>query len=311
MKILMIGRGVVAAVYGFALEKAGHTVDFYVRPGRAAEYGATLELDLLDARRSFLGVKVRESWPVRLREELPPEHDYDLIFVSVQHYSFAEVAEFLRTRVARATVLLFKNSFIEPQAEAAIFPAEQVVWGFPQAGGGFTADGELVAALLPSIWLGTLGQAPTRRQLALGELFRGSGFKVTTEPDVRGWLWVHFATNTGLLAQVLQVGSFPRLIASTRDLRQAVLNVREMLKLVEARGIDLRRHSAATLFRFPTFLVALLLKVVWLLPPMRAVIEAHNNPEELKNTCRDALEEAHRIGFPTPRLEALTKSFLR
>ena len=32
MKILMFGRGVIAAAYGWALERAGHEVEFYVRP---------------------------------------------------------------------------------------------------------------------------------------------------------------------------------------------------------------------------------------------------------------------------------------
>jgi 2-dehydropantoate 2-reductase len=42
---------------------------------------------------------------------------------------------------------------------------------------------------------------------------------------------------------------------------------------------------------------------------MRGEVEAHSNPEELKNTCRDALDEAHRIGFAVPRLEALSEHF--
>lgn len=31
MKILVFGRGVIGSQYGWALENAGHTVDFYVR----------------------------------------------------------------------------------------------------------------------------------------------------------------------------------------------------------------------------------------------------------------------------------------
>jgi 2-dehydropantoate 2-reductase len=44
MKILIFGRGVIGTLYGWALEKAGHSVEFYVRPGRAAEYGSVLPL---------------------------------------------------------------------------------------------------------------------------------------------------------------------------------------------------------------------------------------------------------------------------
>lgn len=32
MKILIFGRGVIATQYAWALEKVGHTVEFYVRP---------------------------------------------------------------------------------------------------------------------------------------------------------------------------------------------------------------------------------------------------------------------------------------
>ena len=88
MKILMFGRGVISVLYGWALEKAGHTVEFYVRPGRVAQYGPTVALDMLDARRSIFGKRVNESWAIRMREDLPADHDYDLILVSVQHYHF-------------------------------------------------------------------------------------------------------------------------------------------------------------------------------------------------------------------------------
>ena len=39
-------------------------------------------------------------------------------------------------------------------------------------------------------------------------------------------------------------------------------------------------------------------------PPMRTVMEAHANPEELRAVCRDTLAEARRLGVPVPRLEA-------
>ncbi len=109
MKILLFGRGVIAAQYGYALEKAGHAVEFYVRPGSAAKYGPTLALDLLDARTKSRGTRVRRQWPVRLREDLPADHDYALIIVSVQHYKFPEAAAFLAPRVGKATVLVFNN----------------------------------------------------------------------------------------------------------------------------------------------------------------------------------------------------------
>lgn len=94
MKILMFGRGVISVLYGWALQKAGNTVEFYVRPGKIEQYGPKIPLEILDARSTFAGQLTRESWPISMRETLPPDHDYDLIFVSVQHYHFAKVAQF-------------------------------------------------------------------------------------------------------------------------------------------------------------------------------------------------------------------------
>ncbi|GAB3895303.1 hypothetical protein GCM10027612_47860 [Microbispora bryophytorum subsp. camponoti] len=143
MKILMFGRGVIATVYGWALHQAGHDVEFYVRPGRAATYGDAVDLDLFDMRRRVWGQRVVEKWPVRYREALEPDHDFDLIVLSVPHHRLPEATAFLSPRVGQATVLVFGNLWTEPSAAIGALPVDRIAWGFPQAGGGFGADGVL------------------------------------------------------------------------------------------------------------------------------------------------------------------------
>jgi 2-dehydropantoate 2-reductase len=302
---------VIATIYGWALEQAGHEVEFYVRPGRAATYGDAIDLDLLDTRHRWRGQHVAERWPVRYRESLEPDHDFDLIVLSVQHYSFAAAAAFLGPRVGRATVLVFNNLWVEPLAAVAPLPADQVAWGFPGAGGGFDSDGALRGALLPMAFFGTLDQPPTDREQAVRDVFRRAGFKVQERADFRGWLWLHFIQNAGLHTQSLQLGSLSKLAGSPRHVREAVLAIRELLPLVEARGVDLRRHRGDVLaLRAPAWLTAPAL--AWLLDhfaPMRHVLETHANPEELRAVCRDTLEEARRLGVAAPRLAAAEPSF--
>ncbi|KIR61653.1 ketopantoate reductase family protein [Micromonospora haikouensis] len=309
MKILMFGRGVIGAVYGWALERAGHHVEFYVRPGRAAAYGDAIDLDLLDARRLPWGKRVTEKWPVRYRESLEPDHDFELIVLSVQHYSFAEATAFLGPRVGGATVLVFNNLWVDPLAAIDHLPTEQVAWGFPGAGGGFGDDGVLRAALLPAVFLGTLDRPPTAREQAARGLFRGAGLRVRENSDFRGWLAIHFVQNAGLHTQSLRLGSLSTMTRG--DVREAILAVRELLPLVEARGVELRRHRADLLpFTVPVWLAAPTLS--WLLarfPPMRRVTAAHANPEELRAICRDTLAEARRLGVKVPRLEAAEPYF--
>lgn len=315
MRILMFGRGAIATVYGWAMEQAGHEVQFYVRPGRAARYGEAIDLDLLDTRRRLRGQRVVEKWPVRYRETLEPDHDFDLIVLSVQHYRLPEAAAFLAPRIGGATVLVFGNVWAEPLDVIGALPPDQVAWGFPQSGGGFGKDGALRAAVLPQVTLGTVGTPPTERELAVRQTFREAGFRILEQPDFRGWLWIHFAANVGLHAQGLRLGSLADLVGARRDLRAAQLTSRELLPLLEARGVDLRHHRSSTLpLRAPAWLMASLLS--WLsthVAPMRMSLEAHSDPEaeEPRAVCRDALAEARRLGIAAPRLEAAEPHFVR
>jgi 2-dehydropantoate 2-reductase len=315
VKILMFGRGVIATVYGWALERAGHDVEFYVRPGRAAAYGEAVDLDLVDARRRVRGQRVVEQWPVRYREELEPDHDFDLVVLSVSHHRLAEAAAFLAPRIGTATVLVFGNVWAEPLDAIGDVPVEQVAWGFPQAGGGFGEDGVLRGALLPSVVFGTFGTPPTDRELAVRRLFREAGFRLREWPDFRGSLLLHFVSDAGLHSQGLRLGSLSMLAGAKGDLREALLAVRELLPLVEARGVDLRRHRVAVLlFRAPSRLAAS--AFAWAIkhvPPARANFMAHNDPDavEPREVCRDALAEARRLGVAVPRLEAAEPTFAR
>jgi 2-dehydropantoate 2-reductase len=313
LKILMFGRGVIATVYGWALERAGHDVEFYVRPGRAAAYGEAIDLDLFDTRRRLWGQRVVQKWPVRYREELEPDHDFDLIVLSVQHHRLAEAAAFLAPRLGKATVLVFGNLWIEPLAAIGALPVDQVAWGFPQAGGAFGEDGVLRGAILPGVVFGTLGQPPTERERAVRQVFREAGFRLQERPDFRGWLWVHFMSDAALHSQGLRLGSLSKLAGATGDLREALLAGRELLPVLEARGVDLRRHRGGLLlFRAPSRLMASVLG--WLIvhfPPARASFELHSDPEaeEPRQVCRDTLAEARRLGILVPRLEAAEPHF--
>src|SRR5262249_12571893 len=160
-------------------------------------------------------------------------------------------------RVGNATVLVFSNIWVEPLAAVGALPVDRIAWGFPQAGGGFGADGVLRGGMLPSAIFGTLGQPPTDRERAVRQAFLEAGFRPKERPHFRGWLWVHFVSDAGLFSQGLRLGSLSKLAGSTSDFREALLAGRELLPLLKARGIDLRRHrGGALLFRVPTWLMA-------------------------------------------------------
>ncbi|MFD9698756.1 ketopantoate reductase family protein [Lentzea sp. NPDC059081] len=311
MKILMFGRGVIATFYGWALHEAGHDVEFYVRPGRAATYGDAVELDLLDLRRRKRDRRVTRTWPVRLREELRP--GYDLVVLSLPHHRLPEAARFLAPRIGDATVLVFGNIWADPLDAIGPLPRDRVAWGLPMAGGGFGEDGVLRGSVLPAVAFGTVGRPPTERERVVRQVFRQAGFRVREQPDLTGALWLHFLSDTALHSQALRLGALADLIGKPAALREALLTGRELLPLVEKRGVDLRRHRMAVLpFRLPARLLAPAFS--WLIThyaPARVNFAAHSDPgaAEPREICRDTLAEARRRGVPVPRLEAAEPLF--
>lgn len=307
MRILMFGRGVIATIYGHALEAAGHDVEFYVRPGRAAVYGDQVRMDHLDARSTPLGRRVQRIVPIRLRESLDAGDGFDLVVLSVAHHHLSDAAAFLAPRVGDATVFVLGNVWEEPLAAISPLPATQAVFGFPMAGGGFGDDGVLRGSLLRTVILGTAGAAPRSRELEVHTAFRQAGFGIREERNMREWLWLHFVADVGMHAQGHRYGGLANMIGDRRALREAFVISRELLPLLRARGVDLRRHRGAVLpFRLPGLTAATLAWATAHVPIARASLSAHTDPDaaEPQAVLRDALQEARRLGVPTPRLDA-------
>jgi 2-dehydropantoate 2-reductase len=306
MRVLMFGRGTIATIYGRVLQTAGHDVEFYVRPGRATEYGDEVRIDLIDARRRPLGKRVRESFRTPLRESLTPEDRFDLVVLSVAHHRLAEAAAFLAPRLGEGTVLVFGNIWEEPLAAVAPLPADQVVFGFPAAGGGLGTDGVLHGALFRSVIVGIAGALPSRRELDVLSAFRQAGLAPREEKDMRGWLWLHFVSDAGMSAQAVRSGGMANMIGDRQALRDAFLTSRELLPLLEARGVNLSKHRGALLpYRLPRLFATMTAWATTRLPIARVSLAAHTNPDaaEPRAVLEDTLREAHRRGIPTPRLE--------
>lgn len=307
MRILMFGRGVISTIYGYALRRAGHDVEFYVRPGRAAVYGDHLRMDLIDARHGPLGRRSHLKETIRLRESLDAGDGFELVVLSVSHHRLAEASMFLAPRVGAATVLVLGNVWEEPLAAVAPLPAAQVVFGFPQAGGGFDEDGVLHGALMGTVILGSAESSPSERERAVQAAFRQASFRIRTEHRLREWLLLHFVADVGMHAQGHVHGGLANLVGDRRALREALLISRELLPVLRARGVDLRRHRAALLaYRLPGPTAAAMAWATARVPIARVSLAAHTDPDaaEPRAVLRDALLEARRLGVPTPRLDA-------
>jgi 2-dehydropantoate 2-reductase len=311
MKILMFGRGVISTQYAWAFEKAGHTVEFYVRPGRKTEYGSTVSLNVYDARKNIKGALIKEIWPINMIENINPSHDYDLIIVSVQHYHFKKVAEFLADKIGKATVLLFNNFWEEPLEQVTNLPAEQLVWGFPQAGGGFDNKGVLNGALLGSITIGTFDTELTDRAVAVMDLFKSADFKIKVNKDFRSWLFGHFAMNAASHIETLKTGaSMIEAVQTTKHWKNVIANGKELLPLLKARNVDIKKSPDLKTFNLPPWLLSFGMKLaVKFLPPLKQIFTGHSNQEEVKSYAKDVMDMAERMKISLPRYDENKKFY--
>ena len=60
MRVLVIGAEIIGTIFGWALQRGGHAVEHYVRPGRAARLAGGVELDVLDTRKG--GARFRGAY---------------------------------------------------------------------------------------------------------------------------------------------------------------------------------------------------------------------------------------------------------
>jgi len=308
MKILMFGRGVISTQYAWALEKAGHTVEFYVRPGRKAEWGSTVALNILDARKKIQGVSINEHWPVTLVEDFSGDHDYDLILVSVQHYHFKNAVDFLANRIGQATVLIFNNVWEEPADAVAKLPANQLVWGFPRAGGGFDQHGVLYGALFGKVTFGTFGAGQTAKGFEVIKLFRSAGFKIREIKDFRSYLFAHFVANASLHFETFKTIpnlTFVEAMQTMEFWKNVNLNGKELLPLLKARKVDLKATSELKIFDLPPWFLCLATRLaIKFIPPIKQIPVRHSNQHELKSYCQDVLATAEAMKIILPRFRA-------
>jgi 2-dehydropantoate 2-reductase len=307
MKILLFGRGVISTQYAWAFEKTGHTVEFYVRPGRKAEFGSTVALNIFDARKKIRGILVNENWNVKLREDLNSNHDYDLIIISVQHYHFKDAVDFLADKIGNATVLIFNNCWEEPQEMVKQLLENQLVWGFPGAGGGFDEKGVLNGSLFDKVTFGTFGTEQSARGIEVIKLFKLSGFKVTELKDFRSYLLSHFVLNAAMHLNSLKSNTG---LASINDLqtnkfwRNVILNGKELLPLLKARNVDIKASAEMKMFSFPPWILSFLMRIVIkFLPSVKQIFTGHSNHEELKAYCNDVMKSAEELKINLPRFE--------
>jgi 2-dehydropantoate 2-reductase len=309
----MFGRGVISTQYAWAFEQARHTVEFYVRQGRKAELGNTISLNINDARKNIRGNKIIQNWKVNLTEALPVSHNYDLIFVSVQHYQIDAVVDFLVGKIANATVLIFNNFWEEPLEVAKKLPQNQLVFGFPQAGGGFDEKGVLNGSLFGNVTIGSFGTEHTERTNEVIALFQSANFKCKANKNFRDYLFGHFVFDAAFALERIKYPTGEGLLKQLKTSNywgNVIANGKELLPILKARNVELTNASDLKILNLPPWLISLVMKIILrFIPPMQQMLVAHSNMTEMKSYCQDVMSKAEALKIDLPSYKANKELF--
>ena len=183
MKILVYGAGVLGCNLARNLFRAGKDVTLLAR-GEWAE----------KVKKNGLRIKDKFSPRVSISRipvvtELAPDAQYDVIFVVLRYTQLDSALDTLRENQTKNIVFVGNN--VRPRALAAALPGKNVLFAFALSAGHRESD-RVVSIDLKKITVGQLSGAASNAGL-IGEIFRGTKYKVVYEPNMEDYLLCHAA----------------------------------------------------------------------------------------------------------------------
>ena len=183
MKILVYGAGVLGCNLARNLFHAGKDVTLLARGNWAAEIKQN-------------GLRVKDKFSPRVSvsripvvTKLAPDAQYDVIFVVLRYTQLDSALDTLRENQTKNIVFVGNN--VRPRALAAALPGKNVLFAFALSAGHRESD-RVVSIDLKKITVGQLSGAASNAGL-IGEIFRGTKYKVVYEPNMEDYLLCHAA----------------------------------------------------------------------------------------------------------------------
>ena len=183
MKFMIFGAGVLGCNLANNLFRAGKDVTLLARGAWAEEIRSN-------------GLRIKNSLSHRtavsripVATGLSPEDAYDVIFVAVRYTQIETILDALRA--SRAKTMIFVGNNVRASETAALLPEKNALFAFTSAAG-HRERNYVDSVDLRKITVGPLRDAPSKERL-VQEIFAGTKYKVTYEPNVGDYLLCHAA----------------------------------------------------------------------------------------------------------------------
>lgn len=307
----MLGVGVIGTTYAHLLTQAGHVVEHALRPESSARDISTLRVKLLDGRHNRKGDPVTGTYQVR---HATPGTRYDLIIIALGSLDLPGALATLDQQELTGPILLFSGTWDDRATLQEAMADREFLLGYPVAGGELDrSTATLDAVVFDHVVLAGPAEAPAGLSAQVGAVFASAAISVEYPADMLEWIWIHMAINAAVISTAAAgvdlsdpAAAAARLMGSTRLLHDAILTIRECLRVVEARGVDLTRYrSEVAPYRLPAWAAAPVMRRMFARNELtRRIMLLHTNAADLKYLCAHVHDTAEELGVATPRFTA-------
>lgn len=190
MKILVYGAGVIGCELAHELIKGGNQVTLLAR-GAWKEH---LEQNGLVIRH-VVQFKTTTD-PIQIIDQLNPQDDFDLIFITMQFTQIQKVLHILADNISRYLVFVGNNMDAEGTLKALtnISSTKEIAFGFQGSGGRREKSKVISFHTRPRMVVGALhGSLSPAFQDLLKKAFQGTNYQLKWEKDMDAWLKCHMA----------------------------------------------------------------------------------------------------------------------
>ena len=294
--------------YAYAFQKAGHQVEHVLRDSKKNNAPKSLSVDLLDGRYHSKGENKHDTYEVHVAEA---DSEYDFIFLSVRHGFVKEAVETLRKKIISKAPLFSSviSGILEKRSKSGQGDYDYIL-AFPTAGGHMQED-HLDGVLFDHLMLEGEQKAHISNYADLTTLLTSADLKWEVPHDMVEWIWIHMAINAGVTSTAARSGNLENpeelalnLMNSSSELSLAIKAIREALKVVEARGVNLKLYKAELLpYKIPAWIAGKAMKVMFAKNELtRKIMTLHNDKQDIFYCCQSVYQTGQELGVEMPIL---------
>ena len=129
----------------------------------------------------------------------------------------------------------------------------------------------------------------------LTTLLSSADLKWEVPHDMVEWIWIHMAINAGVTSTAARSGNLENpeelalnLMNSSSELSLAIKAIREALKVVEARGVNLKLYKAELLpYKIPAWIAGKAMKIMFAKNELtRKIMTLHKDEQDIFYCCQ-------------------------